>query len=50
MKLWRGKYKVVISLEVNNREKGFQGKWFTVLPTNDIDTNTRNDVVYHTGV
>jgi len=45
MKLWRGRSKVVIDLKVNNREKGFQGKWFRLLSTNDIDTNTRNDVV-----
>jgi hypothetical protein len=44
------KNKAVIGLKVNNREKGFQGKWFTVLLTNDIDANTRNDVVYNIGV
>lgn len=50
MKLWRGRNKVVIGLKVNNRENGFQGKWFTVLSTNDIYTNTRDDVVCNTGV
>ena len=50
MKLWRVKKKAVIGLKVNNQEKGFQGRSFTVLSTIDIDTNTRNDVVYNTGV
>jgi hypothetical protein len=50
MKLSRGKSKDVIGLKVNNREKGFQGKWFTFISTNDIVTNRRNDVVYSTGV
>lgn len=50
MKLWRGENKAVVGLKVNNREKGFQGKWFTVVSTYDIDINTQNDVVYNTGV
>jgi hypothetical protein len=50
MKLWRGKYKAVIGLKVNNREMGLQGKWFTVLSTKDIDRSTRNEVVYNAGV
>jgi hypothetical protein len=36
MKLWRGKYKAVSGPNVNSGERGFQGKWFTVLSTNDI--------------
>jgi hypothetical protein len=50
MKLWHGRNKAVIGLKVNNRENEFQGKWFTVLSTNYIDTNTRNDVVCNIGV
>jgi hypothetical protein len=51
IKLSRGKNKDVIGLKVNNREKGFQGKRFTVISTKDIvTTNRRNDIVYNTGV
>jgi hypothetical protein len=39
--------KAVIGLKVNNREKGLQGKWFTILSTKDIDRNTGNEMVYN---
>jgi hypothetical protein len=39
MKLWRETNKAVISVEVNNREKGISRKMCTVLLRNDIRVN-----------